>query len=113
MRGDSKGWPPGHRGDAIVERGRSDEAAMSVKSFVLILSLAALGAAITTPSRAQNEPREVYPPRVYHARPRIEITPRLYPYPRPYRRCVERLQLQYRPSGPVLFPLTYCWWARG
>ena len=33
------------------------------------------------------------------AGPRIEITPRLYPYPRLYRRCVERLQLQYRPSG--------------
>jgi len=86
---------------------------MSVKSLVLILSLATLGAAIATPSFAQSEPREVYPPRVHRARPRIEITPRFYPYPGLYRRCVERLQLQYRPSGPVLFPLTYCWWVRG
>jgi hypothetical protein len=89
------------------------EAAMSVKSLVLISGFALLGAAITTPSRAQNEPRELYPSRVHRARPRIEITPRLYPYPRLYRRCVERLQLQYRPSGPVLYPQTYCWWVRG
>jgi hypothetical protein len=85
---------------------------MSVKSLVLITGLAILGAAMAAPSRAQNEPREVYPPRVRHARPRIEITPRLYPYPRIYRRCVERLELQNRLSGPVLYPQTYCWWVR-
>jgi hypothetical protein len=87
---------------------------MSVKSLVLIAGIAALtGAALPWPSLAQNEPREVYPSRVRHPRPRIEITPRLYPYPRLYRRCVERLELQYRPSGPVLYPQTYCWWVRG
>ena len=86
---------------------------MSVKSFVLVSSLAILGAAIATPSLAQSEPREVYPSHVRHVRPRIEITPRLYPYPRVYRRCVERLELQYRPSGTVLYPQTYCWWTRG
>jgi len=72
-----------------------------------------IGAAQPQTSLAQNEPREVYPPRARHARPHIEITPRLYPYPRLYRRCVERLELQYRPSGPVLYPQTYCWWVRG
>ena len=86
---------------------------MSAKSVVVVLGLALLGAAFSTPSMAQSAPREVYPSRVRHARPRIEITPRLYPYPRIYRRCVERLQLQYRPSGPVLYPLTYCSWIRG
>ncbi|HEY5067278.1 MAG TPA: hypothetical protein VIJ04_20945 [Xanthobacteraceae bacterium] len=86
---------------------------MSVKSVVLVLGLALLGAASSTPSMAQSAPREVYPSRIRHARPRIEITPRLYRYPRIYRRCVERLQLQYRPSGPVLYPLTHCWWVRG
>ena len=86
---------------------------MSGKSLVLVLSLTILGAAISTPSLAQSEPREVYPPRVRYARPHIEITPRFYPYPEFYRRCVQRLQLQYRPSGPVLYPLTYCWWVRG
>lgn len=88
---------------------------MSAKSLVLTLSLALLGAAISTPlpSFAQNEPRVVYPPPVRHVRPRIEITPRFYPYPGAHRRCVERLELQYRPSGTVLFPLTYCWWTRG
>jgi hypothetical protein len=86
---------------------------MSVKPVVLIFGVALLGAATSMPSMAQSAPREVYPSRIRHARPRIEITPRLYPYPRVYRRCVERLQLQYRPSGPVLYPLTYCWWVRG
>jgi hypothetical protein len=86
---------------------------MSAKSLVLVSALTLLGATIAAPLRAQSAPREVYRPRLHHPRPRIEITPRLYPYPRLYRRCVERLQLQYRPSGPVLFPQTYCWWARG
>ena len=87
---------------------------MSVKSLVVIAGIAALvAAALPSLSFAQSEPREVYPQRLHHPRPRIEITPRLYPYPRLYRRCVERLQLQYRPSGPVLYPLTYCWWVRG
>jgi len=46
---------------------------------------------------------------VRRARPYIVITPGQLLY----RRCVEHLQLQYRPSGPVLYPLTYCWWVRG
>jgi hypothetical protein len=62
---------------------------------------------------AQTAPGGPYAPRQHPARPHIEITPLPYPYPRLYRRCVERLQVQYRPSGPVLYPLTYCWWARG
>jgi hypothetical protein len=71
--------------------------------LVLIAGLMALFAASSfTPASAQSAPPR-YP------RPRIVITPR----PPLYRRCVERLQVQYRPSGPVLFPLTYCWWVRG
>jgi hypothetical protein len=78
-----------------------------VKSVVLIAAVGALlGAAMASPSLAQNRR---YAPRYRHVRPRIEITPR----PLLYRRCVERLELQYRPSGPVLYPLTYCWWVRG
>jgi hypothetical protein len=70
--------------------------------LVLSAGVMVLSAAISlTSSWAQTAPR--YP------RPRIVITPR----PPLYRRCVERLEVQYRPSGPVLFPLTYCWWAGG
>lgn len=78
--------------------------------FVPIAALAALFAGICiAPASAQTSPGTSYAPRLYRARPRIEITPR----PLLYRRCVERLELQNRPSGPVLFPQTYCWWVRG
>ena len=42
-------------------------------------------------------------------RRRIEITPR----PLLYRRCVDWYELQYRPSGTVLYPQMRCWWVRG
>ena len=42
-------------------------------------------------------------------RPRIEINPR----PLLYRRCVDWYELQYRPSGTVLYPQMRCWWVRG
>jgi hypothetical protein len=42
-------------------------------------------------------------------RPRIEINPR----PPLFRRCVSWYELQYRPSGTVLFPAKHCWWVRG
>jgi hypothetical protein len=78
-----------------------------VKSVVLVAAVSALiGAVMQSSSLAQYGP---YAPRYRHVPPRIEITPR----PLLYRRCVERLELQYRPSGPVLYPLTYCWWVRG
>jgi hypothetical protein len=40
---------------------------------------------------------------------RIEI----YPGRLLYRRCVDWYELQYRPSGTVLFPQMRCWWVRG
>jgi len=49
---------------------------------------------------------EAPPPR---GRPRIEI----YPRPPLYRRCVDWYELQYRPSGTVLYPRMRCWWVRG
>jgi hypothetical protein len=44
------------------------------------------------------------------ARPRIEVNPapRLL-----YRRCTSWLELQYRPSGTVVYPAQHCWWVRG
>jgi hypothetical protein len=41
--------------------------------------------------------------------PRIEVNPR----PLLYRRCTSWYELQYRPSGTVLFPGRHCWWVRG
>jgi hypothetical protein len=74
---------------------------------VLIASLVILSAAGgLAPASAQ---RVRYIPRVSHARPRIVITPA----PLLYRRCVSWLELQYRPSGPVLYPQYSCRWLRG
>jgi hypothetical protein len=40
---------------------------------------------------------------------RIEIRPgRLL-----YRQCTDWYELQYRPSGTVLYPGKRCWWVRG
>jgi hypothetical protein len=86
---------------------------MSLKGLILLAGLTALSllsAAPRTPSWAQTaQSGGPHRPVVRRARPYIVITPGQLLY----RRCVERLQLQYRPSGPVLYPLTYCWWVRG
>jgi hypothetical protein len=83
---------------------------MSLQRLILIMALAApamLGAAqhatAQTPSIAQpSQPRR-------YARPRIEINPA----PLLHRRCVDWYELQYRPSGTVLYPQMRCWWVRG
>jgi hypothetical protein len=89
---------------------------MLAKSLAMPAALAALllaGAGQTaalaqTPASAGHRPGRHYVRIVRRGRPRIVVTPgRLL-----YRRCVERLELQHRPSGTVLFPLTYCWWVR-
>jgi hypothetical protein len=90
---------------------------MSVKPLILIAGLSCLPLIGAVPALAQS----VYPggawapatgvyglPPPRGGRPEIVVTP-LRPL---YRRCVERLELQDRPSGPVLYPLTYCWWVR-
>jgi hypothetical protein len=43
------------------------------------------------------------------ARPRIQV----YRGRLLYRRCNDGYELQYRPSGTVLFPYMHCWWVRG
>jgi hypothetical protein len=55
------------------------------------------------------EPSLTTPPAPLRARRRIEINPR----PLLYRRCVDWYELQYRPSGTVLYPQMRCWWVRG
>ena len=86
---------------------------MSVKSFIvagaIILAFPAAPnlAVAQTPQTAQVGDQIV--PMPTRARPRIEIHPR----PLLYRRCIDWYELQYRPSGTVLFPQKHCWWVRG
>jgi hypothetical protein len=93
-------------------QGITREASMSRRPFITIAALVALlfATAAQTASLAQDaQPGRPYPPRARQVRPRIVITPR----PLLYRRCVDWLELQYRPSGTVLFPQYKCWWVRG
>jgi hypothetical protein len=82
---------------------------MPVKSFVVIFALSALAA---TPVIAQNAlppaGDQIVPP-PSRVRAPIEVHPgRLL-----YRRCTDWYELQYRPSGTVLYPGKHCWWVRG
>jgi hypothetical protein len=84
---------------------------MSLNKRVLTAGLGAfwlLGVAPFASALAQSAQSGPYAVRP-HARPHIEITPR----PLLYRRCVDWLELQYRPSGTVLYPQYRCWWVRG
>lgn len=83
---------------------------MSMKSRGPTLGLVCLLAAATViPSAAQTPQRLRHHAAPRYARPYIEIRPqRLL-----YRRCVDWLELQHRPSGTVLFPQYRCWWVRG
>jgi hypothetical protein len=92
----------------------SYERKMSLKSLIVIVSLAVLpfvgtaapALAQTSPASQPSDPALPAAPRV---RRHIEITPR----PLLYRRCTDWYELQYRPSGTVLFPQKRCWWVRG
>jgi hypothetical protein len=79
---------------------------MSLQRLIVIMALAApamLGAA----QHAIAQPSQPSPQR--YARPRIEINPP----PLLHRRCIDWYELQYRPSGTVLYPQMRCWWVRG
>jgi len=73
---------------------------------LLVLSSAPPVAAQTSPSAQVGEQIVPAPGR---PRTRIEIHPR----PLLYRRCVDWYEMQYRPSGTVLYPQMHCWWVRG
>ncbi len=85
---------------------------MSVKSFTVSTSLAAVSLAATMSLAVAQTPAPAgarsYAP-AGAQRPRIEVNPR----PQLHRRCVDWYVLQYRPSGTVLFPEQHCWWVRG
>ena len=85
---------------------------MSVNSFIVIASLAAVslsGALSSAAAQIQPPAQTGGPYAATRPYPRIEVNPR----PLLYRRCVDWYVLQYRPSGTVLFPEQHCWWVRG
>ncbi len=86
---------------------------MSAKSLMALAGLAALALVAAAPARAQTAPMSLQPAggssKHLRAHPRVEVTPR----PLLYRRCVDWYELQYRPSGTVLYPRMHCWWVRG
>jgi hypothetical protein len=76
-----------------------------IAGLVVLLSVASIfSATAQTLQRLRH-----HAPPLRYARPYIEIRPqRLI-----YRRCVDWLELQHRPSGTVLYPQYSCWWVRG
>jgi hypothetical protein len=72
-------------------------------------ALMLLGSAPPETSLAQSAQSGPHAPRPRHAHPYVVITPGQLLY----RRCVDWLELQYRPSGTVLYPQYRCWWVRG
>jgi len=85
---------------------------MCAKSRILIaglITLALTGVPATKSPAQSGQPNRHHARTVRHQRPEIVITPqRLL-----YRRCVDWLELQHRPSGTVLYPQFRCWWVRG
>jgi hypothetical protein len=85
---------------------------MSLQRLIVIMALAAL-AMLSAEQHATAQPSPIaqpnQPPLPRYARPRIEINPT----PLLHRRCVDWYELQYRPSGTVLYPQMRCWWVRG
>ena len=82
---------------------------MSMKVFLTagLAAVIAVATAIAAAAQTPQRPRHHAPPR--YARPYIEIRPQHLLY----RRCVDWLELQHRPSGTVLYPQYRCWWVTG
>jgi hypothetical protein len=84
---------------------------MALKTLIVIAGLMAFAApdlAAAQGAPAPDAGSRIVPTPV-RVQPRIEIHPgRLL-----YRQCADWYELQYRPSGTVLFPGKHCWWVRG
>jgi hypothetical protein len=87
------------------------EATMALKALIVIAGLIVAGPDLAA---AQGAPapdvgNQIVPAQA-QVQPRIEIHPggRLL-----YRQCTGWYELQYRPSGTVLYPGRHCWWVRG
>jgi hypothetical protein len=95
---------------------------MAVKCFVILAALALGGLACVVPT-GEAAAQSPYA-QTQHARAGNVTTRRVRRYARPrieinrggrllYRQCNDGYELQYRPSGTVLFPYQHCWWVRG
>jgi hypothetical protein len=82
---------------------------MPTNLFRLIAGLAVLSLLGAVPWAQNAQAGGSHRPAVHRVHPYIVITPR----PLVYRRCVDWLETQYRPSGTVLYPQFRCWWVRG
>lgn len=78
--------------------------ALSLSAFAVLGLLMAGGPALAQ-SRSSDEVI------TRSSRPRVVIQPRRYRLsPNAKRECRARLVQEYRVSGPVIVPQTYCWW---
>jgi hypothetical protein len=83
---------------------------IALKPLIVTAAIAALSLAdAAVPVAAQSPTPLPLGPSGSPPGPRIEVNPR----PLLYRRCTSWYELQYRPSGTVLFPARHCWWVRG
>jgi len=83
---------------------------MPVKSLIVAAVAAVLAAPNLAAAQTSQDPQAGDPSvPVRRTTARIEIHPR----PLLYRRCTDWYELQYRPSGTVLYPQMHCWWVRG
>jgi hypothetical protein len=81
---------------------------------IAIVALAALGLLASVPyAAAQTQSSPLAEPSVPTLPPLAGRRITIYPGRPLYRRCVDWYELQYRPSGTVLFPQMHCWWVRG
>jgi hypothetical protein len=78
--------------------------------FVAIFGLLGL-LMIAAPASAQSGARSPDEVTTRAPRPRVVIQPRRYRLsPNARRECRSRLVQEYRVSGTVIVPQTYCWW---
>ena len=81
---------------------------------IAIVALAALALfALVPPAAAQSVSSPIAQPSIPTFPPPTGRRITIYPGRPLYRRCVDWYELQYRPSGTVLFPQMHCWWVRG
>jgi hypothetical protein len=86
-----------------------------MRAASVAVAILALAAGVTN-AMAQADPPRRAPPRVIVTPPAATIYPVrgvAYPGPGFVRDCVARLIPEYRPSGTVIVPHTYCRWVRG
>jgi hypothetical protein len=83
---------------------------MNRLGFAILLALTAMAVSVP-PASAQTTSSSAQGAYAQEQRPRIIIRPRkIRPGPNSKRYCRARLVQEYRPSGTVIVPQTFCWW---